>query len=785
MLNKKFFLAAIALAPLFVFSQSIKSIKSDSSQIQVNTEFSVSIEAGNISSECGVRLNYGDGKAVDFRIEPNKTATHKHTYSKDGSFSLSLAGKSLSRGLRSIKECEGDMPSLQVVVVQKQTEPSNITNATSSEANVATVTTAPITEIKTEIEGSWICNSPGRVDMFEIGADRLALTSIVNGRQEFAMQKLSGNKLNLPSLSRQMSYEFNQAGVNIQDPTTRRQYKCSPLNAASAQSFIPMQTKGDSSSLDMDVLMSPRSLQPPNATRNVAGEIFFERIRVCVPDVLLAQSLWTQGLPPPKTAALIANSLLMYGERRRQVGMSSELQGLFPLRDEIQKLLTAKSISAKTITVQACANNELVGDILLLPKLLTLPIKELSNAILMDGSYDSFKSFNEMIELSYRAQKPIPLGEIKIAQLGQKIAMDYDKRVALAQKRQKDQDDRLAKIRQLADEKSTDLVILTFQNPSQQNSSSQSRNNPCASNLSVNRDAVLGLFADSNYIRWNANNRQTQFDRVAKTPDDFYNYLKGGECPKLVTQADFALPLIAAGRRDGYLVEIVQVYPVEKLYDNFAKSQGLTNAAELVIARAIGAAPSQFIRLKQFEITDQSSFQKAIERLKASGYLQVIRKDNSQASVGDLLSYLSDDAEAKRQGKTANTFRAEQIKQDELLARAAEERRRKQAIARLSYKFQPYIVCMGSVDDPVAAGESRMAASLFASNVNTASLSNFVTSSSTCTVPRSPASMTAGSFEEIGRLNNFVLIRSRGSNNPIDKRFFTFVNVKEWDLPVQ
>ena len=785
MLNRQFFLAAIALAPLFAFSQSVKSIKSDSSPVQVNTEFSVNIEAGNISSECGVRLNYGDGKAVDFRIEPNKTATHKHTYTKDGSFSLSLTGKSLARGLRSIKECEGDMPSLQLVVVQKQTETSNTTNATPSEANVATVTTAPVTEIKTEIEGSWICNSPGRVDMFEIGADRLALTSIVNGRQEFAMQKLSGNKLNLPSLSRQMSYEFNQTGVNIQDPTTRRQYKCSPLNAASAQSFIPMQTKGDSSSLDMDVLMTPRSLQPPNATRNVAGEIFIERIRVCVPDVLLAQSLWTQGLPPPKTAALIANSLLMYGERRRQGLSSSERQGLFPLKEEIQKLLTAKSISAKSISVETCGTNQLVGDILLLPKLLTLPIKELSNAILMEGSDDSFKDFSERIALSYRDLKPITLGEIKIAQLGQKIAMDYDKRVELAQKRQKDQDDRLAKIRQLADEKSTDLVILTFQNPSQQNSSSQFRNYPCASNLSADRDAVLGLFADANYIRWNGNNRQSRFDRIAKTPDEFYNFLKGGECPKLVTQADFALPLIAAARRDGYLVEIVQVYPIEKLYDNFAKSQGLTNAAELIIARAIGAAPSQLIRLKQFEITDQSSYQKAIERLKSSGYLQVIKKDNSQASAAELLSYLSDDAEAKRQGKTANAFRAEQIKQDELLARAAEERRRKQAIARLSYKFQPYIVCMGSADDPVAFGELRTTASLFSSNANTASLSSFVTSSSTCSVPRTPATTVVGNFEEIGRQNNFVLIRSRATNNPMDKRIFTFVNVNEWDLPVK
>ena len=785
MLNRQFFLAAIALVPLFAFSQSVKSIKSDSSPVQVNTEFSVNIEAGNISSECGVRLNYGDGKAVDFRIEPNKTATHKHTYTKDGSFSLSLTGKSLARGLRSIKECEGDMPSLQLVVVQKQTETSNTTNATPSEANVATVTTAPVTEIKTEIEGSWICNSPGRVDMFEIGADRLALTSILNGRQEFAMQKLSGNKLNLPSLSRQMSYEFNQTGVNIQDPTTRRQYKCSPLNAASAQSFIPMQTKGDSSSLDMDVLMTPRSLQPPNATRNVAGEIFIERIRVCVPDVLLAQSLWTQGLPPPKTAALIANSLLMYGERRRQGLSSSERQGLFPLKEEIQKLLTAKSISAKSISVETCGTNQLVGDILLLPKLLTLPIKELSNAILMEGSDDSFKDFSERIALSYRDLKPIPLGEIKIAQLGQKIAMDYDKRVELAQKRQKDQDDRLAKIRQLADEKSTDLVILTFQNPSQQNSSSQFRNYPCASNLSADRDAVLGLFADANYIRWNGNNRQSRFDRIAKTPDEFYNFLKGGECPKLVTQADFALPLIAAARRDGYLVEIVQVYPIEKLYDNFAKSQGLTNAAELIIARAIGAAPSQLIRLKQFEITDQSSYQKAIERLKSSGYLQVIKKDNSQASAAELLSYLSDDAEAKRQGKTANAFRAEQIKQDELLARAAEERRRKQAIARLSYKFQPYIVCMGSADDPVAFGELRTTASLFSSNANTASLSSFVTSSSTCSVPRTPATTVVGNFEEIGRQNNFVLIRSRATNNPMDKRIFTFVNVNEWDLPVK
>jgi hypothetical protein len=111
-----------------VSSQEILSLNVEPDKVVEGTEtvFRVNFAktVPNSSVWCGLRIEFGNGEAKNIRIGENGdkdlSFTYKYTYPNAGTYSASIVGEYMSRGLRSATGCTGNKRTYKVVVDSKK-----------------------------------------------------------------------------------------------------------------------------------------------------------------------------------------------------------------------------------------------------------------------------------------------------------------------------------------------------------------------------------------------------------------------------------------------------------------------------------------------------------------------------------------------------------------------------------------------------------------------------------------------------------------------------------------
>lgn len=87
-------------------AQGIGDISFESSPALANRAVKIIIRGEGAQSPCGLEVTLGDGNVRNVRAE-EFPVTVEHTYADPGQFSISVTGKFLMRGLRSVPACQG------------------------------------------------------------------------------------------------------------------------------------------------------------------------------------------------------------------------------------------------------------------------------------------------------------------------------------------------------------------------------------------------------------------------------------------------------------------------------------------------------------------------------------------------------------------------------------------------------------------------------------------------------------------------------------------------------
>lgn len=118
----------LGLHASLAFSQEILSFNVEPDKVVEGTEavfrvnFAKSVSNSNIW--CGLRIDFGNGDSKNIRVGENGDKdlnfTYKYTYPNVGTYSASVVGEYMSRGLKSATGCTGNKRTYKVVVDSKK-----------------------------------------------------------------------------------------------------------------------------------------------------------------------------------------------------------------------------------------------------------------------------------------------------------------------------------------------------------------------------------------------------------------------------------------------------------------------------------------------------------------------------------------------------------------------------------------------------------------------------------------------------------------------------------------
>jgi hypothetical protein len=126
--TKKVLIFFLGLHACLAFSQEILSFNVEPEKVVAGTEVVFRVNFAktgtNTNVWCGLRLEFGDGESKNIRVGENGDKdlnfTYKYTYPNAGTYSASVVGVYLSRGLKSATGCSGNKRTYKVVVDSKK-----------------------------------------------------------------------------------------------------------------------------------------------------------------------------------------------------------------------------------------------------------------------------------------------------------------------------------------------------------------------------------------------------------------------------------------------------------------------------------------------------------------------------------------------------------------------------------------------------------------------------------------------------------------------------------------
>lgn len=128
--NFKALIIFLGLHASWAFSQEIQSFSVEPERVVEGTEavFKVNFAKSvtNTNVWCGLRIEFGDGNSKNIRVGENGDKdlnfTYKYTYPNVGTYTASVVGVFMSRGLKSAIGCTGNKRPYTVVVYSKKPE---------------------------------------------------------------------------------------------------------------------------------------------------------------------------------------------------------------------------------------------------------------------------------------------------------------------------------------------------------------------------------------------------------------------------------------------------------------------------------------------------------------------------------------------------------------------------------------------------------------------------------------------------------------------------------------
>jgi PKD domain len=111
-----------------VFAQDISSFSSNSTSVDQNAEvvFSVQLQKQGPLAWCGLQFNFGNGESRLVRIGDNGdsdlSTNITYQYPNAGTYTASVEGKLIIRGLKSVIPCGGDVQQLVMTVMDAETQ---------------------------------------------------------------------------------------------------------------------------------------------------------------------------------------------------------------------------------------------------------------------------------------------------------------------------------------------------------------------------------------------------------------------------------------------------------------------------------------------------------------------------------------------------------------------------------------------------------------------------------------------------------------------------------------
>ncbi len=189
-------------------------------------------------------------------------------------------------------------------------------------------------------------------------------------------------------------------------------------------------------------------------------------------------------------------------------------------------------------------------------------------------------------------------------------------------------------------------------------------------------DGVMlrGLAAAPAFLEFTKVPAKSRFSFVADTPDALFAAVTADKCYIVVDYAANLQQYMAALGRDGiFAYNVGPTADRGEAQEPFAVSVGYENWRDYQFADAIAgdATPGKLRELKSYKVMDEAGFKAVVARMRSEAY-----GDTDAPDVDDVLSYLADDAEGRKNGQSAKAYR-----QAENARRAAEQRAREQAAA--------------------------------------------------------------------------------------------------------
>jgi len=89
------------------FAQGIGDVSVEQKSVASNQPFKLIIRSAGETPACGLEVNLGDGTVRQVRAE-TFPVTVEHTYQNDGNYAISVTGKLIVRGIRSLAACGGN-----------------------------------------------------------------------------------------------------------------------------------------------------------------------------------------------------------------------------------------------------------------------------------------------------------------------------------------------------------------------------------------------------------------------------------------------------------------------------------------------------------------------------------------------------------------------------------------------------------------------------------------------------------------------------------------------------
>lgn len=630
--------------------------------------------------------------------------------------------------------------------------------------------------------GRWICSSPAGQDMVEVTPETVAFVSLLQGATVYPRGPSGSDKLILQTSPPTTLAASRQAtNLKLVSTTLKIDLACTQLSESSSATFVPLRNPNGGSLLDMDVLIAKSFLESDQVKKNIKGQYTLDRMNVCIADPALPQSLWGETRPVPRLSTLMEHSFLFWGaplpakDRPSSRGSEDLIDSNSPWQGAFRRWLVEKNILVKNIFMHYCEPRSLSSYVVITPKVLGLPMKQINQYIFEDDFNDLVEAFKNLEQ--YQLQN---FGEIKINDIGISITKTYAERDNAEGELRRQQAALESQIKGRLAQGSDDIVSALIRKKVSGSAPNDTENATlCLVQLKVKKQAVDGMNYEPAFAKWAARNERIRFEKITKTPDEMFEAISRGECQKVVGHASAMTQIIDAAKRDKFAVSVYAITPELSFLNAYAKNLKLENFAEWETATSMNASPGQYLQLKKMGLGQADDFKRALLQADVVAHLKVTGKTTDNASVADYLSYNDDLEQGKKSGKSAAVYRTEANRRLEIERQEAADLAARRDLARSKVNLNLSLICYG--EDYNAGNDLRNILDMYASNTNIMSITSYMQNSQTCSMRSASQVHRANQFSEYLRRGNLVGIRSK-ANAPGVGYLYSFTHRENWDV---